>query len=112
MFIDSVRIVRQLVETAAFDGFVAGELAPGVEAQSDDEIAAWTRNALGTTWHYSGTCRMGNDSIAVVNDRLQVYGVEGLRVVDASIMPEIIGGNTNAPTVMIAEKAAEMIQKD
>ncbi|MEM7534025.1 MAG: GMC family oxidoreductase N-terminal domain-containing protein [Chloroflexota bacterium] len=110
VFIDSVRIVRQLVETAAFDGFVADELAPGMDAQSDDEIATWTRSTLGTTWHYSGTCRMGNDAMAVVNNRLQVYGVEGLRVVDASIMPEIIGGNTNAPTVMIAEKAAEMIR--
>lgn len=109
VFIDSVRMARQIVATTAFDGFLDHELAPGAAAQSDDEIAAWVRAALATTWHYSGTCKMGNDPLAVVNDRLQVHGVDGLRVVDASIMPAIIGGNTHAPVIMIAEKAATMI---
>ncbi|MEZ4660357.1 MAG: GMC oxidoreductase [Caldilineaceae bacterium] len=112
VFIDSVRMVRKLVGTAAFNGFVDCELAPGAAAQSDVEITAWLRDALATTWHYAGTCRMGHDSMAVVNDRLQVHGVEGLRVVDASVMPEIIGGNTNAPVVMIAEKAADMLRDE
>ncbi|MEZ4710251.1 MAG: GMC family oxidoreductase N-terminal domain-containing protein [Caldilineaceae bacterium] len=109
VFIDSVRMVRKVVETRAFAGFVDCELAPGAAAQSDAAITAWLRDTLATTWHYSGTCRMGADRMAVVNDRLQVHGVEGLRVVDASIMPEIIGGNTNAPVVMIAEKAADLL---
>ena len=112
VFVDSVRIARQVAATAAFAGFVDHELAPGSAAQSDEAIGEWARNALATTWHYSGTCKMGNDALAVVNDRLQVHGVEGLRVVDASIMPEIVGGNINAAVVMIAEKAAEMIEAD
>lgn len=109
VFIDSVRMARQVVATAAFEDFVDQELAPGSQAQSDTEITNWIRDALATTWHYSGTCRMGHDAMAVVNEQLQVHGVDGLRVVDASIMPEIIGGNTNAPVVMIAEKAAAML---
>jgi choline dehydrogenase len=110
VFIDSLRIARQLVATPAFHDFLDHELAPGAAAQSDEELAAWVRQALATTWHYSGTCKMGNDPLAVVNDRLQVHGVDGLRVVDASIMPAIIGGNTHAPVIMIAEKAAELIR--
>ena len=109
VYIDSIRIARQIVATAAFEGIVETEVAPGTNAQSDAELTAWIRSALATTWHYSGTCKMGNDQMSVVNDQLQVHGVEGLRVVDASIMPEIIGGNTNAPVIMIAEKAADMI---
>lgn len=109
VFVDGVHIVRRLVDTSAFEGFMDCELAPGQEAQSDAGITAWIRSALATTWHYAGTCRMGNDDLAVVNNRLQVHGVDGLRVVDASIMPEIIGGNTNAAVVMIAEKASEII---
>ncbi|MEM7343348.1 MAG: GMC family oxidoreductase N-terminal domain-containing protein [Chloroflexota bacterium] len=110
VFIDSVKMTRQLIQTKAFAGFVEAELTPGPNAKRDADITAWMRDALATTWHYSGTCKMGNDPQAVVNDQLQVHGVEGLRVVDASIMPEIIGGNTNAPVIMIAEKAADMIQ--
>lgn len=110
VLIDSVRMARQLVATPAFAGFVDRELAPGAEAQNEAAITAWIRSALATTWHYSCTCKMGSDSMAVVNDRLQVHGVEGLRVVDASVMPDIIGGNTHAPVVMIAEKAAELIK--
>ena len=109
LFIDSVRRARQMVATAAFDGFVERELAPGADAQSAAAITAWMREALATTWHYAGTCKMGNDPLAVVNDRLQVHGVERLRVVDASIMPDIIGGNTHAPVIMIAEKAADLL---
>lgn len=109
VFIDSVRMARQVVATAAFDGFVERELAPGAAAQSDDAIAAWIRTALATTWHYAGTCKMGHDALAVVNDRLQVHGLDGLRVVDASIMPDIVTGNINAAVVMIAEKAADLI---
>jgi len=108
-FIDSIRLTRKLAQTQAFSGFLKAELAPGLEKQSDAELAEHVRAMLATTWHYSCTCKMGADAMAVVNSELQVHGVDGLRVVDASVMPEVIGGNTNAPVIMIAEKAADMI---
>jgi choline dehydrogenase len=76
---------------------------------SDDEINAFVRSAASTVYHPVGSCRMGADNGAVVDESLKVRGVDGLRVIDASIMPTLIGGNTNAPTVMIAEKASDMI---
>ena len=109
-FIDGVRFVRRLVQSKAYDGFIVREALPGSTAQSDEEILAWIREDLQTTWHFSGTCKMGVDPMAVVNPQLQVHGVTGLRVVDASIMPEVVGGNINAPVIMIAEKAADMIK--
>jgi len=111
-FIDAVKLVRQLAGTSPLATILAREIAPGRAVQTDAEIAAWIRQALGTTWHYSGTCKMGIDPLAVVNPRLQVYGVTGLRVADASIMPEVIGGNTNAPVIMIGEKAADLILEE
>ena len=83
------------------------------DVHSDDEIRDALRNRVDTVYHPVGTCKMGvNDAMAVVDPKLKVYGVQGLRVVDASIMPTITSGNTNAPTVMIAEKGAEMIRAD
>ena len=79
-------MARKLSATAAFDGFLEQELAAGEDAQSDEAITAWIREAVATTWHYSGTCKMGSDPLAVVNDWRQVHGVNGLRVVDASIV--------------------------
>ncbi|MCI0710522.1 MAG: GMC family oxidoreductase N-terminal domain-containing protein, partial [Chloroflexi bacterium] len=105
-FVDGIQFARKLVNTQAFKGFIKDEMAPGLDKHADEELAYFVREALVTTWHYCGTCKMGIDTLAVVNPQLQVYGVEGLRVVDASIMPDVIGGNTNAPTIMIAEKAA------
>lgn len=107
--IDSVKFVRRLTQTEAYAGVIDRELYPGASVQTDEAIAEWVRENLATTWHFSGTCKMGIDSLAVVDPQLRVYGVDGLRVVDASIMPEVVGGNTNAPTIMIAEKAADMI---
>jgi choline dehydrogenase len=78
-------------------------------ARSDEEITFFIRRTASTTWHPAGTCKMGGDDMAVVDPDLRVRGVDGLRIVDASIMPAIVSGNTNAPVIMIAEKAADMI---
>ena len=84
---------------------------PGAEVQTDEQIAEAVRAGAETLYHPVGTCKMGTDEMAVVDPQLRVRGVEGLRVVDASIMPVVTAGNTNAPTTMIAEKAADMIRK-
>jgi choline dehydrogenase-like flavoprotein len=83
-----------------------------IDITNDDDIELAIREEADTVYHPVGTCKMGNDEMAVVDKRLKVHGIEGLRVVDASIMPTLIGGNTNAPTVMIGEKAADMILDD
>ena len=95
----------------AFDAFRGDELHPGAALQSDEEIAKFLRNEVETLYHPVGTCKMGNDALAVVDAQLRVRGIERLRVVDASIMPRVPAGNTNAPVIMIAEKAAEMIRE-
>lgn len=89
--------------------YTGKEQAPGSHIQSDDDIDAWIRDNAETIYHPVGTAKMGNDSKAVVDERCRVRGVEGLRVVDASVMPTLIGGNTNAPTIMIAEKISDDI---
>jgi choline dehydrogenase len=105
-----VRLARRLAATRAFDGFCGGEALPGITVTDDGDLAAYVRSRAETLYHPVGTCRMGADAGAVVDDRLRVRGIEGLRVVDASVMPSIPGGNTNAPTIMIAEKAADLIR--
>ena len=106
---DAVRFARRIVAQAPFDPYRGSEIAPGSGAQSDDAIDAWIRANLTTVWHPVGTCRMGTDETAVVDARLRLRGADGLRVVDASVMPLITSSNTAAPTIMIAEKAADMI---
>jgi choline dehydrogenase len=110
--VEGVRLSRRLAHSKAFDPFRGEELHPGLAAQSESDIIEFLRNDLETLYHPVGTCRMGNDEFAVVDERLRVHGIERLRVVDASIMPRIPTGNTNAPVVMIAEKAADMIRED
>ena len=109
--IDSVRLTRQIVQSETMKKAIATETCPGFDVQSDSKIIEWIRNNTFTNWHFCGTCKMGIDSMSVVTPQLKVHGIEGLRVVDASIIPEIISGNTNAPIIMIAEKASALIKK-
>jgi choline dehydrogenase len=110
--IAAIRSARRIALTRAMKGYAAEEKAPGPEFETDEELLEFARNAGATIFHPAGTCRMGRDSMSVVDDRLRVRGVGGLRVVDASIMPCLVSGNTNAPVIMIAEKAADMIKAD
>ena len=108
-----IRLVRKIIfESKTFKKYSPEEFRPGLENQTDEEIINAASEHVQTIFHPVGTCRMGNDSSAVVDDTLKVHQIENLRVVDASIMPNITSGNTNAPTIMIAEKAADMIISD
>ncbi len=106
---DSLKMVREIVGQKPLDHFRGAEFMPGAKVQSDADIDAWIRANAETIYHPVGTCRMGADARAVVDPQLRVQGVDGLRVVDASAMPTLVGGNTNAPTIMVAEKAVDMI---
>ncbi|MBD2471511.1 GMC family oxidoreductase [Nostoc sp. FACHB-145] len=108
--VEGVKLLRQLFQTSVFDEFRGKEIAPGSYVQSDAALEAYIRDTCNTVWHPVGTCKMGTDPMAVVDPELRVHGIEGLRVVDASIMPTITTGNTNAPTIMIGEKAADLIK--
>jgi len=110
--IAGVRLARRIANTRAFDSYRGAEIHPGANATSDADLAEFLRNEVETLYHPVGTCKMGHDPRAVVDARLRVHGIAGLRVVDASIMPVVPAGNTNAPTIMIAEKAADMIRQD
>jgi choline dehydrogenase len=110
VIVEGVRLCRRIAHTEAFEPYRGDELLPGAQATTDADLAAFVRGAAQTLYHPVGTCKMGSDETAVVDARLRVRGLERLRVADASIMPRIIAGNTNAPTVMIAEKAADMIR--
>jgi choline dehydrogenase len=110
--IEGVRMARRLARTRALSQLLGAEYRPGDFAQSDDEILEFVRNYGATIFHPVGTCKMGADDQAVVDAGLRLRGMAGLRVVDASIMPILVSGNTNSPVVMIAEKAADMILED
>ena len=103
---------RRILNSPAFDTMEATEIRPGPNVQSDEDWIKYIKMNAQTAYHPVGTCKMGTDDLAVVDSRLRVRGLEGLRVSDASIMPLIVGGNTNAPVIMIAEKAADMIKED
>ena len=110
VIVEGVKLSRQLAHAKAFEPYRGGELHPGSTVQSDQEIADFVRAEAQTLYHPVGTCKMGSDSTAVVDGSLRVHGIDGLRVADASVMPRIPCGNTNAPTIMIAEKAADVIR--
>jgi choline dehydrogenase len=110
VIVDGMKIGSRIIDNAAMDKYRAHRMNPAPHVQSDDEWLQFARENGQTTYHVIGTCKMGNDPMAVVDDQLRVHGVSGLRVVDASIMPTVTSGNTNAPVIMIAEKAADMIR--
>jgi len=110
--IDSIKVARKIAEANSLKKHILDEFVPGGSFVSDEDLLEAARNNSQSIYHPVGTCKMGNDMNSVVDDQLKVHGVSGLRVVDASIMPELVSGNTNAPTMMIAEKAAEMILSD
>ena len=109
--IEGVRLSREILGAAPFEGYRGAELYPGASRQSDAELAAAIRAKAETIYHPVGTCRMGSDPDSVVDNQLKVRGINGLRVVDASVMPRLVGGNTNAPTIMIAERVAAFMQQ-
>ena len=110
--VDAVKVARRIAEAKPLAEVITGEYVPGEQFQTDEELLDAARQFSQTIYHPVGTCKMGSDDMAVVDAQLRVHGLKGLRVVDASIMPTIVSGNTNAPTIMIAEKAADMIKKD
>jgi len=110
--IDGIKVARRIAAAPALAPHIVSEFVPGARFQSDAELLDAARQFSQSIYHPAGTCKMGDDPLAVVDDRLRVRGVARLRVVDASIMPELVSGNTNAPVIMIAEKAADMILED
>ncbi|GAA0496572.1 choline dehydrogenase [Tatumella terrea] len=109
-FRDCIRLTREIINQPALDKYRGKELSPGMDCQSDEQLDEFVRNHAETAYHPCGTCKMGNDEMAVVDAAGRVHGLEGLRVVDASIMPEIVTGNLNATTIMIGEKMADIIR--
>ncbi|MBN4664397.1 choline dehydrogenase [Pandoraea nosoerga] len=110
--IDGIKVARRIAAAPSLAPHIVSEFIPGENYRSDDELLQAARQFSQSIYHPAGTCKMGHDAMAVVDDRLRVHGLAALRVVDASIMPELVSGNTNAPTIMIAEKAADMILED
>ncbi len=108
--IKGIKLVRRLNQTKALATFYQEDAHPGAQIQRAEELVEFVRNNIQTMYHPVGTCKMGHDALAVVDEQLRVRGTEGLRVVDASIMPTIVNGNTNAATIMIGEKAADLIK--
>jgi choline dehydrogenase len=109
-WVEAIRCARHILTQPAFDELSGGELSPGASVESDDEILEWVRHDAETALHPSCTCRMGVDDMSVVDpSTMRVHGLDGLRVVDASVMPYVTNGNIYAPTMMVAEKAADLI---
>jgi len=105
----AVRLTREIFAQPAFEPYRGAEISPGTDIKSDDDIDDFVRSAVESAYHPSGTCKMGSDEMAVIDAECRVIGLDGLRIVDSSIMPSIVSGNLNAPTIMLAEKAADII---
>ena len=110
MMLRGLKVGREVTRASSFARYRAVEVQPGPAVQGDAALTEYIRRAAATVHHPCGSCRMGRDDEAVVDEKLQVHGVEALRIVDASVFPHVVGGNTNAAVVMIAEKAADMIR--
>ncbi len=110
--IAGLRLVRRIAEQKALKPYVVSEIFPGVDIESDEDLLDYIRRTGVSNQHPTSSCAMGTGTNTVVDPRLRVHGVDGLRVVDASVMPVVVGGNTNAPTIMIGEKAAAMMLED
>ncbi|MDS0476719.1 choline dehydrogenase [Natrinema sp. 1APR25-10V2] len=110
VLLEGIKLVREIMQAEPFDEYRGEEVLPGADVQSDEGLIEHIRETAETLYHPVGTCKMGDDDMAVVDDRLRVRGLSGLRVVDASVMPTITSGNTDAPTTMIAEKAADFVR--
>ncbi len=110
--VEGLKILRKILRAPALAPYVVEEVDPGDKVTSDEALLAYCRARGSTIYHPTSTCRMGNDPLAVVDQQLRVRGIDGLRVVDASVMPDLVSGNTNAPVIMIAEKASDMILRD
>lgn len=112
ILLETFRLVERMMQANAWGGMIGEETKGGSQCKTDEEIIAWIREYIETDYHPVGTCKMGKDDMAVVDERLRVHGIEGLRVADASIMPTIVRGNTNVPCMMIGDKCAEMMLED
>jgi choline dehydrogenase len=110
--VEGLKILRKILQAPALSPYVAEEVDPGAKVVSDEALLSYCRARGSTIYHPTSTCRMGNDALAVVDQRLRLRGIDGLRVVDASVMPDLVSGNTNAAVIMIAEKASDMILED
>jgi len=110
LLVEGFTVARDLARTRALAEICSEEVAPGITIQGESDVRTYIRQTCDCIWHPVGTCKMGTDALSVVDSQLRVHGVEGLRVVDASIMPTITSGNTNAPTIMIGEKASDLIK--
>ena len=110
--VDGLKLCRQLLAQPALAAFLESEYLPGPAVQSDAELLDFARKRGGTVFHPTSTCKMGLDAMAVVDPELRVRGIEGLRVADASVMPTVVSGNTNAATIMIGEKAADLVRQE
>ncbi len=108
--VEGLKILRKILQALA--PYVVEEVDPGAKASTDEELLGFCRQRGSTIYHLTSTCRMGSDPLAVVDARLRLRGIDGLRVVDASVVPDLVSGNTNTAVIMIAEKASEMILED
>jgi choline dehydrogenase len=112
ILLKGLKEARNICSAKGFEGYQSHETLPGIDIETEEQLRNYVLETSQAIFHPVGTCKMGSDAMAVVDDRLRVRGIKGLRVIDASIMPTIVSGNTNAPTIMIAEKAADMIKND
>jgi choline dehydrogenase len=110
--VDGLKIARRIAQSAPLAGYIVQEEFPGPQVRTDDELLEVVRRTGETVFHPTSTCRMGTDERSVVDSRLRVRGLAGLRVADASVMPAVVSGNTNAAVIAVAEKAADLIGAD